>query len=118
MLDRAEVKTLCTIDKNITGALNSAAPRFLLKVQRERFTGNKIFIIMFSLMYIHLKIRIVVFLIPQNELFISTEGVSPHTWRPPYYTAMFLQFIEMDKLNTCSREGLLTFTDTVVRLER
>lgn len=48
-----------------------------------------IFIGTLSFVYNHQKIRIIVFLLPQNEPFIST--VAPLPWSPPFFAAMFPQ---------------------------
>ncbi len=64
---------------------------------------------MFSLVFTHLKLRIIVFSLPLNELFISIEGVGPLPQSPPYCTAIFLQKPRVDKPNTGCKEGLLRF---------
>ncbi len=48
-------------------------------------------IIMFSLVYNHLKLRIVVFSLAWNEPFISTKGSGPLPQSLPCCSAMFLQ---------------------------
>ncbi len=69
---------------------------------------NIIFITMFSLVYKHLKLRIVVFSFAEWTLHIHI-GSGSSTTELPYCTAIFLQKPRTDKPNTGSREGLWRF---------
>lgn len=67
------------------------------------------YIIMFSLVSNHLKLRVVVFLLPENEPFTRTEGADPLPQDLPCRSAVFLQNLRINNPNTASRD-LMTLT--------
>lgn len=67
------------------------------------------YIIMFSLVSNHLKLRVVVFLLPENEPFTRTEGADPLPQDLPCRSAVFLQKLRINNPNTGSRD-LTTLT--------
>lgn len=67
------------------------------------------YIIMFSLVSNHLKLRVVVFLLPENEPFTRTEGADPLPQNLPCRSAVFLQKLRINNPNTGSRD-LMTLT--------
>lgn len=64
---------------------------------------------MFSLVSNHLKLRVVVFLLPENEPFTRTEGADPLPQDLPCRSAVFLQKLRINNPNTASRD-LMTLT--------
>lgn len=64
---------------------------------------------MFSLVSNHLKLRVVVFLLPENEPFTRTEGADPLPQDLPCRSAVFLQKLRINNPNTGSRD-LMTLT--------
>lgn len=67
------------------------------------------YIIMFSLVSNHLKLRVVVFLLPENEPFTRTEGADPLPQNLPCRSTVFLQKLRINNPNTASRD-LMTLT--------